>query len=139
MANIQFPNKLFGPGVFDAKVLDNNGDPADVLEAGDAFQIETSWDVGLLAALLLGGEWTVTTFVESIGPGPEQPIGSRTVPLDGSLTYKAVIDVPANTLPNDPPPPVGGVYKVVTVLTHRNFGKVTNVAAIVEGPVVRIA
>lgn len=139
MANIQFPNALFGPGVFTATVQDNNGAPTEVLEAGVPFRIRTAWTIGPLAALLLGGQWTVTTFVESIGPGPEQEIGHTTVPLNGSAAYNAVVTVPASTLPNDPPPPTSGVYKLVTVLTHRNFGKISNVAAVAEGPVVRIA
>ncbi|WP_328472312.1 hypothetical protein OHA21_09525 [Actinoplanes sp. NBC_00393] len=139
MARIQFPNRLFGPGDFFAEVVDNNGDPTEVLEAGDSFEIRTKWDIGLLAALLMGGEWTVSTYVESLGPGPEKLIGTTTLPLDGSTAYKATVHVPANTLPNDPPPPTGGVYKMVTVLTHRNFKKISNVAAVAEGPVVRIA
>jgi len=139
MTNIQFPNTLFGPGLFEAEVLDNNGAPAGVLEAGDPFKVTAKWDIGRLAALLMGGEWTVTVYVESIGPGPEQAIGSATRLLDGSLTYTADVDVPAHTLPDDPAPPTSGVYKLVTVLTHRNFGKISNVAAIVEGPLVRIA
>jgi len=70
MAYIQFPNVLFGPGTFDAVVVDNNGNPADVLEAGTPFQIKVKWSIGPLAALLLGGQWTVSAYVESIGPGP---------------------------------------------------------------------
>jgi hypothetical protein len=30
------------------------------------------------------------------------------------------------------------VYKLVTVLTHRNPGKISNVAAVAEGPTLRI-
>ncbi|HEU4348255.1 MAG TPA: hypothetical protein VFR35_10750 [Actinoplanes sp.] len=139
MADIQFPNQLFGPGTFEAEVLDNNGDPTSVLEAGAEFKVRTKWAIGALAALLLGGEWVVTVYVESIGPGPERRIGTEIVPLNGSANYSALVVVPANTLPDDPNPPVGGVYKLVTVLTHRNFGKVSDVAAIAEGPLVRIA
>jgi hypothetical protein len=139
MAQIQFPNTLLGPGTFSALVQDNNGAPTEVLEAGAPFKVRTEWKVGLLAGLLLGGTWEVSVYVESIGQGPEERIGRTTVPLNGGQTYTAVVDVPANTLPNDPPPPASGVYKIVTVLTHRNFGKTSNIAAIVEGPIVRIA
>lgn len=139
MSHIQFPNQLFGTGEFSAKILDNNGDPSTVLEAGAPFKIQTAWRIPPLAALLLGGLWKVTAYVESIGPGPEQEIASDTVALNGGRDFSVVLTVPANTLPNDPPGPASGVYKVVTVLTHRNFGKISNVAALVEGPVVRIA
>jgi hypothetical protein len=139
MADIQFPNQLFGPGTFTAVVLDNNGAPSGVLEAGDPFTIETKWSIGLLAALLLGGQWEVAAYVESIGAGPEQQVGATVVvPLNGGQNYAATITVPANTLPNDPSPPASGVYKLVTVLIHRNFNKVSNVAAVAEGPILRI-
>jgi hypothetical protein len=140
MADIQFPNQLLGPGSFTATVQDNNGAPATVLEAGEDFFIETEWRIDALSALLLGGEWEVSTYVESIGPGPEQLVGSKLVPLNGGTTYSATVKVDKNTLPNDPQPTQqSGVYKLVTVLTHRNFNKITNVAALVEGPVLRIA
>lgn len=138
MSNIQFPNKVLGPGTFTATVVDNNGDPATVLEAGLEFKVETEWEIDAVSALLLGGQWEVTTYAESIGPGAEVRIGSTTTPLTGAQKYKAVVTVPAGTLPNDPGQPVAGAYKLVTVLVLRNFGKITNVAALVEGPVVRI-
>jgi hypothetical protein len=34
---------------------------------------------------------------------------------------------------------VSGTYKMVMLLTHRNFSSVTDVAGVVEGPLVRIA
>ena len=72
-------------------------------------------------------------------PGPEQQVGPTViVPLTGATNYSADITVPANTLPDNPAPPTSGVYKTVTVLTHSNFGAVTDVVGIVEGPVLRI-
>lgn len=139
MAQIQFPNRLFGFGDFHAEVQDNSGAPTSVLEAGVPFRVETKWEIPPLAALLLGGVWTVTTYAESIGPGPEIRIGSDTVPLNGGTSYSTTVTVPANTLPNNPNPPTSGVYKLVTVLTHRNFGRTSDVAAIVDGPTARIA
>jgi len=117
MSDIQFPNILLGPGSVTATVLDNNGAPAT----------------------LLGGEWQLAAYVESIGPGPEQQVGPTvTIPLTGATNYSADITVAAGTLPNNPAPPTSGVYKTVTVLTHTNFGAVTDVVGIVEGPVLRI-
>jgi hypothetical protein len=139
MSDIQFPNILLGPGTVTATVLDNNGAPATVLEAGDPFTVHAEWTISPLAALLLGGQWELAAYVESIGPGPEQQVGPTViVPLTGATNYSADITVPANTLPDDPAPPTSGVYKTVTVLTHRNFGLVTDVVGIVEGPVLRI-
>ena len=44
MADIQFPNVLFGPGAFNVSVLDNNGSPASVLDAGLPFTIHAEDD-----------------------------------------------------------------------------------------------
>ena len=139
MAAMQFPNVLLGPGTFDATIIDNNGAPSSVLEASAPFTIQCSWSISALAALLLGGQWQLAAYVESIGPGPEQEVGAAvTVPLNGGTNYNANIVVPANTLPDNPGPGQSGSYKVVMLLTHRNFGLVTDVAGVVEGPVVRI-
>ena len=138
MADIQFPNVLLGPGTFDAQILDNNGAPSTVLEASQPFTVHCDWSISALAALLLGGEWQVAAYVEAIGPGPEQEIGEVTLALTGATNYSADIVVAANTLPDDPAPPFSGAYKVVVLLTHRNFGIVSDVAGVVDGPVVRI-
>jgi hypothetical protein len=140
VAVIQFPNVLLNPGSFTATVEDNNGNPSTVLDAGTQFRIRCSWQVSPLAALLLGGRWEIAAYVESVGQGPEQQIGPRRdVQLDGRTTpYQTDITVPANTLPNNPAAPQSGVYKLVTVLTHRNFGSVSDVSAVEEGPFLRI-
>lgn len=136
---IQFPAELLNPGEFTATVQDNNGAPATVLEAGQIINISVSWTISPLAALLLGGQWEVSAYVESMGPGPEQQVGpTRILPLNGNTAFADTITVPANTLPNNPVPPNSGIYKVVTVLLHRNFGTVSNVAAVEETAAVRI-
>src|SRR4051794_29753117 len=140
MADIQFPNTLLGPGSFSATVVDNNGAPSAVLEAGSPFTVQAAWSISALAALLLGGEWQLAAYVESMGPGPEQQVGATVnIALTGATNYNADITVPANTLPDDVGPGQSGTYKLVTLLTHRNFGSVTDVAAVVEGPILRIA
>ncbi|MFI1996629.1 hypothetical protein [Actinoplanes sp. NPDC020271] len=143
MAAIQFPHHPLGPGQFTAIVKDNNGEPSSVLEAGEKFEIRCEWKISRLAALLLGGRWKVAAYVESIGPGPEKQIGlTKVVALNGGTEYHADIEVPAHTLPDldphAPAPEPSGAYKLVTLLTLENFGKLTDVAAVVEGPVLRI-
>lgn len=140
MADIQFPNLLLDPGTFSATVLDNNGAPSSVLDAGLAITIRTDWTISPLAALLMGGQFEVAAYVESIGPGPEQQVGPTVVrPLNGGTTFTADIVVPPNTLPDNLGPGQSGAYKVVVLLTHRNFGVVSDVSAVVDGPVLRIS
>jgi hypothetical protein len=133
MPDIHFPKRTLGPGAVSALVRDNNGDPSAILDAGQPFLVEVRWSVDPLSARLLGGRWEVSAYVESIGPGPEKLVETAVVPLDGGTTYGAIVTVPRNTLPD-----ARGVYKVVTVLTHRNFGTMTNVAGLVENLVVGI-
>jgi hypothetical protein len=137
VADIQF-NNVASAGTFDVQVLDNNGNPNTVLEADQDFQIQAQWQIDALTASILGGQWEVAAYVESIGPGPEQLVGQQIVPVNGGTNYSATVTVPANTLPNNPAPPQSGAYKLVTVLTHSNFGATSNVAALVEGPLLRI-
>jgi hypothetical protein len=140
MVEIQFPNVTFPASTFTAELIDNNGAPSSVLDAGTEFTVKTEWTISALAALLMGGQWEVAAYAESIGPGVEKQIGATVVkPLDGSTAYNAVITVPALDLPNNLGPGESGAYKVVVLLTHRNFGKVSDVAAVVEFPVVRIS
>jgi hypothetical protein len=139
MVDIQFPNVLLAPpSTFDAVLNDNNGTPSSVLDAGTDITVQADWTISQLAALLLGGEWEVAAYAESIGPGPEAKLGAVTVPLNGGTSYSATITVPKDTLPNPPAAGESGAYKIVVLLTHRNFGQVSDVSAIVEFPVVRI-
>jgi hypothetical protein len=140
MATIQFPNVQLNPGTFTASVVDNNGAPSTVLDAGQPFTIQCSWQISALAALLMGGQFQVAAYAESIGQGPEQQLGPTvTRPLNGGTNFSADIVVPANTLPNNLPPGQSGAYKLITLLTHRNFGAISDVSAVAEEPVVRIS
>ncbi|TWF75361.1 hypothetical protein FHX44_111245 [Pseudonocardia hierapolitana] len=136
MADIQFPNVPLTGGPATMLVKDNNGAPATVLEAGLDFAIDVSWTIDPLAALLLGGQWELTAYVEGIGGTAfEGQVGATvTVPLNGGQTYAATITVVAGTLPDNPQPPDAGVYKLIVVLLHRNFAVVSNVAAVMEHP-----
>jgi hypothetical protein len=142
-SEIQFPATLPGSTSFDAWAVDNNGAPGNVLEARLPFTIEVKWSVSPAIALILGGDWEVKAYAEALGPGPELQLGATViVPVNGGTQYSAVITVPPGTLPDLDPtlpnPPTSGAYKIVVLLSHRNFGSYTDVSAIVELPVVRI-
>ena len=141
MTEIQFPNLLLSPGDFNAVLVDNNGAPSTVLDAGLPFMINADWTISPLAALLMGGNWEVAAYAEAIGPGEEKQVGpTRTVPLNGTTTYSTVINVGPNELPDNLPAGQSGAYKIVVLLTHRGVnGAVSDVAAVVELPVVRIS
>jgi hypothetical protein len=133
VSGIQFPNALFN-GNMTAVVNDNNGAPSNVIEESAPFSIDVSWSYNTFG--LLGGQWRVQAFAESIGPGPEVSLGTAgPVPAAPDGAKAATIVVAANTLPKSP----SGVYKIVTVLLHENPpGTQTNVAALEDGPLVKV-
>jgi hypothetical protein len=142
-SEIQFPATFPGSTSFDAWVIDNDGHPGNVLEAGRPFTIKVKWAVSHAVALILGGEWEVKAYAESIGPGPEPKLGdTMIVPVNGGQEYKTEIIVKAGTLPEldpaMPDPKVSGAYTRVVVLGHRNVHKYTDVSAVREFPVKRI-
>jgi hypothetical protein len=140
MVDVQFPNTLFGPGTFTATVLDNNGSPATVLDAAQPFSIQVEAILDPLSAAHLGGQLEFAAYVEAIGPGVEQQVGPTEIAvLTGATNYSEEIVVPANTLPNNLGPGESGAYKLVTLMTHRNFGAVTDVAAVAESGILRIS
>jgi hypothetical protein len=137
MTNIQFPPT--GSGNLTITVVDNNGSATNVLEASQPFTIEAVWTIDTESARVLGGQWELSAYVESFGPGLDAQVGpTRVKALDGSETYSDAIVVPPNTFPDNPAAPSPGVYKVIVVLLLRNNNRVTDVAAIAEGPLVRI-
>ena len=74
----------------------------------------------------------MTVYAEAIGHGAALRVASVVVPLDGSTDYEADVTIPVSVLS-------AGAYKLTTVLTHRNFGRTSDVAAVVEGPLVLVA
>jgi hypothetical protein len=140
----EFPPALTGSGP-SVVVLDPGGAPNTIIQRQDAFTIRTTFAVNQPGASLLGGQWQMRAYVESIGPGQEVQVGtaalavSAGVPAVGParLEYTLNVIVPGNLLQaednND-----SGVYKIVVVITHQNFGGPTVLAGFSEGPVIQV-
>lgn len=123
------------------QVLDNSPLPAPntVLVRTAPFHIQVDWSVEGLVSPMLGGDFTVEAFAESIGPGPEVSLGSINEPVANSpadplnnnrRSYTRQITVPANTLDVS-------AYKIVVLLTHTN-GVATALAGLAEAPLIQI-
>jgi hypothetical protein len=139
---IQVPSPQSGS--FTAVVKDNNGDPTTVLDANQDFVITCEWDINTALALVLEGTFELAAYAEAIGQGLEQRIGFLSVPVViGQQIYPPVdMVVAAGTLPDQTALGLddSGVYKLITVLTHRNTaGTVSDVVAVEEGPFARIS
>jgi hypothetical protein len=140
----EFPPALTGAGP-SVQVLDPGGAPNTILVKTDPFGIRVRWSIDQPGASLLGGQWLLRAYAESVGPGQEQlltpplPINvSAGTPAPGRLDYQADITVPPNTLLSEQDPNSSGVYKLVVVVTHQNFGGPTVLAGFSEGPVIQI-
>ncbi len=127
-------------GTINAVALDPDQNPNHVFERALAWKIRVNWSITGSICAAIGGEWKLTAFLESIGAGFEGQVGLPvplipviSVPLTGAFphetrTYSHVMDVPANTPPND------GVYKLVVLVQHVNGGLRDRMAGFVEGP-----
>jgi hypothetical protein len=121
-------------------VVDNTNAPSTVLDANNAFTVNISWSVPVTLAPFLGGQFRLRVYAESMGPGPEVQIGSKTVAVaPGQVNYADSIIVAANTLPGEGAgaPPVSGAYKIVTVLQHLNGGA-TEGSGFAENPLIQL-
>jgi hypothetical protein len=141
---IEFPPPLSGSGP-NVQVLDPGGAPNTIIQRGDTITIATEFAVNQPGASLLGGDWQMRAYVESIGPGQEIQVGTATLPVSAGvpavgparLVYS--LSVPVNsTLLSAENNNNSGVYKLVVVITHSNFGGPTVLAGFSEGPVIQV-
>jgi hypothetical protein len=135
-----FPNPLTSSGTFSAVVQDNAGNPTDVIEASQPFDVLSDWTIDPITAGMLGGNWRIELHAESLGQGFEGLVATAIVPVvPGQTVYANTITVPGGTFPNDTPPnALSEVYKLVVVLVHQNGGVTTSICALQEGPVVLV-
>ena len=107
-------------------VHDSGAAPSTVLDSGLPFAVHVAWVVPAPINTVIGGNFRIRVFAESMGPGPEQQIGQTlTVPaVPNQLNYNVHVNVPGNTLPGEGEgaPPISGMYKLVAVLQHMNPG-----------------
>ncbi|RME49230.1 MAG: hypothetical protein D6791_01225 [Chloroflexi bacterium] len=110
--------------------------PSTVIQTDDPWNVQVQWSIDGVAAWLLGGEWHLRVFAESIGPGPEVLLGTATVPLatvppPPPRNFTHTINVPAGTLPE-------GTYRLVTVINYTNGGVPAEMAGFDDGTVIQL-
>ncbi len=109
-------------------VHDNTAAPSTVLDSSLPFSVHVSWVVPDPINDIIGGDFRVRVYAESIGPGQEKQIGPTRVvsAVPNQLNYDIHVDVPANDLVGEGAQfngvIVSGLYKLVAVLQHLNPG-----------------
>lgn len=111
-------------------ILDNNGAPDAVLQAGAAFQIAVRWDVPAALAGLIGAgdSFRLRAYAESIGPGQELQVGNTELEpaAVNQTTYTHAMTINPNPLLGEGQAlggvAVSGIYNIVVVLQHLNGG-----------------
>lgn len=136
-----FEDLIPGPqlaGDITAQVLDPAGitPPEKIIRENDPWAVKANWHIQGPVAPIVGGDWKVSVYAESMGPGAEANLGSQNVAVNSApppspRNYTATINVPAGTLP-------AGVYRLVTVLNYSNLGVPQEIAGFAEGPFVQI-
>ncbi len=107
MSTLTFDVPATLPAILDAaitsvQVIDLDGNPNRVIEAGSGFQVQVRWHLtGTLAALVIN-DWHVRLFAESIGGGFEGKLAETTVAVPtlvapNDVRYDAVVNVPPAT------------------------------------------
>jgi len=136
MADIQFFPLPAGTFTVD-NVVDNNGNPATVLEA--ALPFDVNGEIIIAAGNAITGTATVTIYADQLGGPFDGSIGDTDVVIPGDGTFPWTVTVPGGTLP-DAPAGESNLYRLAAVLTMVNAGGVfTETSAFVDLELFRIS
>ena len=117
--------------------------PTTVLDAGTPIFLHVHWEVPAAIAAVIGGNFRIRTFAESVGPGQERQVGQTlTVPASPNQTsYDVHIVVPGGQLEGEGElfggVPVSGMYKLVAVLQHMNPNP-NECSGYADGPLIQL-
>jgi len=141
--------RQFTPGINDGdnqginsiRVKDNVGTYTKNLKLGQNWTIEVDFMVSGPSVPVLGGDWTLTAIVESIGSGNEKivstltpiPVGSAPLVANSRTYLNNLMTVAAGEVSE------GGSYRLSIMLTHTNLGVQTENVCFAHGPVLHFA
>ena len=119
------PAAILDAAVTAVQLVDLDGNPNRVVEAGTGFEVKVTWHLtGVLAPLIIN-DWHVRLFAESIGPGVEAKLTESTavtatfisltdIQLDATLSVPGAQTLGMVNAEGD------GVYELVIVIAHDN-------------------
>jgi hypothetical protein len=138
------PPAILDAAITSVAVLDLDGNPNLVVEAGAGFNVPVRWNLtGVLAPLVIN-DWHVRLFAESIGVGFEGKLAEVTAAVPTLISptnvqYDAVLNVPAATTNLLVNAEGDGVYELVIVISHDNVVNVRDtMAGFADGLVIEV-
>ena len=83
-------------GHINTQVLDPAGvAPITIIRLTDAWQLEVNWSLHGPLVPMIDGDWRVTAYLESMGPGPEISLGTVNVDIgSGGTPIPLVWNIP---------------------------------------------
>lgn len=135
-------------GDLSVTVTDVAGIPSpNVIRSGDTVRVKVDWYMQGALVPMLAGNWKVSVFLESLGPGPEIPVNGApaTVAFSAFTLGPGTRRNYSHTFtigPNFPTPSqsagASGVYKLVAVLTCEALdGSAGPIAGFIESTILQ--
>jgi hypothetical protein len=119
-------------------VVNGNSTGNTIIDLNDPWSVDVNIHVDD-PSNTFAGAWEVHLFVESMGPGPEVSVAAPVLvaAAPGTRDYTATFPIAGNSPVLSGPPAISSVYKLISVIEHRNtLGAETTVSGVIEGPLV---
>lgn len=135
--DIQIPNSP--PGTMTATYLDNNGNPASVIEANLHLHVFVEWDIPQSLANIISpnSDWLVEVFADENGGPFDGSIGQVVVPTVAGQTHYGPALVHGDVSVFNNPQGESSIFETVTAVTFRNNGLETELGGFADGPRLR--
>jgi hypothetical protein len=113
--------------------------PTNIIDLNTGWHLRAVWDLSGPMVPMLAGNWKLTAYLESIGPGPEIVVLDRLVPIASGRTGPFQLQYDIDTHISQPNQPTeAGPYKLVVVITSQApDGTPGAFAAFDEGPILQ--
>ena len=104
--------------------------PTNIIETSENWGVTFTWQTGGPLTHIMAGSWTVTCYLDRLGPGVDPVLPPVTEPFVSSPNnYTKILTFPAGLV-------APGVYKLTTTITLQGPGGPGPIALMGEGPTI---